>query len=641
MKHKILLYIGFCLVVVCFTQMAYSQKPGSYGDRISQAKATAQPFNEVSGLLTVNKSVRRNLRTKMNNARYFNFNQKVSKQLINDAPAYISLEIPAATASAAMVLALKKVSDTFLDYQVTTSKGVTYMRGANASQIHYRGVVQGKEGSSLVALSVFENEAMGFVSIEGRKTLSLGKLKEEGFHALYSDDDLGIKSTDTGCLTSSDEQNVILDEIYAKLDKNQMARTTATTKCLKVYFETDYGMYQNLGNSVTNVENFVTGLFNEVATLYDNDGINTEISQIFVWSTPDSYSSSISTGLNDFVAARATFNGDVAQLLTYKSGDNDPNNLSNAGGRANGIGGLCVTGNTSLSPHAHTVLFPPNPVVTVPTFSRQVKVVTHEMGHNLGSRHTHACVWNGNNTAIDGCSGFTEGSCATPGNPAGGGTIMSYCDRTSVGINFNLGFGPQPTTVIQNMINSAACVDACASCAPDLIITASVTSGQTSNKEASNSITANNTIFNGGTANYQAGNFILLTSGFHSQTGSTTSLVIAPCSSDVVDIAPSTNQTAENQSSTSNFTSDVTHNDVRLFPNPTRGQFTIQVPAGGQKSLGGQTVEVYTLMGTSVLKKEVVPGEKVSVDLNNHPKGIYLVKYMSNRRITIKKVVYK
>src|SRR4029079_15718221 len=42
-------------------------------------------------------------------------------------------------------------------------------------------------------------------------------------------------------------------------------------------------------------------------------------------------------------------------------------------------------------------------IVQFPTYSWNVEVCTHEMGHNMGSSHTHACVWNGNNTQIDDC----------------------------------------------------------------------------------------------------------------------------------------------------------------------------------------------------------------------------------------------
>ena len=39
---------------------------------------------------------------------------------------------------------------------------------------------------------------------------------------------------------------------------------------------------------------------------------------------------------------------------------------------------------------------------------------------------------------------------------------MSYCHLVSgVGINFNNGFGPQPTSVIVNAVNAASCLSVC------------------------------------------------------------------------------------------------------------------------------------------------------------------------------------
>lgn len=79
--------------------------------------------------------------------------------------------------------------------------------------------------------------------------------------------------------------------------------------------------------------------------------------------------------------------------------------------------------------------------------------MTHELGHSMGSHHTHACVWNGNDTAIDGCS-TSYGGCTTPTyQPFGEGTIMSYC-----GANFAAGFGEQPANAIIQHINNSTCL---------------------------------------------------------------------------------------------------------------------------------------------------------------------------------------
>lgn len=162
-------------------------------------------------------------------------------------------------------------------------------------------------------------------------------------------------------------------------------------------------------------------------------------------------------------------------------------------------------------------------------------------------------------------------------------------------------------------------------CVADLVISDEVTTGQTSNEMTSNSITASNIIANGAAANYQAENFILLSPGFHAQGGSNTSLTIAPCSGTT---ARTTRETVKVQSL-----------DISLYPNPTGGSFTIQIPA--TKNPQQQTIEIYSLKGVPVLKKAVLAGEKVAVDLKNNAKGIYLVKYFSGTQVVTKKVLYK
>lgn len=219
----------------------------------------------------------------------------------------------------------------------------------------------------------------------------------------------------------------------------------STTNYVRIYLETDFTIYQSKGNTSA-VEFFVAGAFNQVAALYENENIQIVLSEIFIWNTPDPYSgTSAAAMLSSFQSHRLSINGDLGQLLTLKS---------IGGGIAAGINGIC---NTDVSKKLSVSMIESS-FSNVPIYSFTVQIIAHEFGHLFGSRHTHACVWNGNNTAIDGCAGITEGGCPLPGIPSSGGTIMSYCHLQSVGINFNLGFGLQPGNVIRNSVQTASCL---------------------------------------------------------------------------------------------------------------------------------------------------------------------------------------
>lgn len=339
--------------------------------------------------------------------------------------------------------------------------------------LHYRGIKAG-EPNTLAAISIFPDEIMGFVSdVLGDHVL--GKLEGgTNEHIYYAERDL-MDPPAFACATP--------DEV----DDHRERRTPAnghvkTLRCVNLYWEVNRDVYQDQGG-LTNTSNFITGLFNQHATLFDNDGISVLLSELFIWDVASPYTGyTTSILLDQFQAYRNSFNGDVGHLLGYAS----------EGGLA-AFNGLCASDPDSRMCYSSIHESYSN----VPVYSFSVAVVTHEEGHVLGSPHTHACAWNGNNTAIDGCgpnAGFPyEGNCSGAPIPANGGTIMSYCHLTPTGVDFNNGFGPQPAELIISTVNNAACLSACGTAGCD------VPSGIASNPSA-NSASVNWTAVDGATA---------------------------------------------------------------------------------------------------------------------------------------------
>lgn len=417
-------------------------------------------------------------------------NGTATTALLEAPPASMSLTLP--TPDGPMTLELERWEPLAEGFKVITAAHGA-VRPARAA--HYRGRVRGDNGT-VAGLSVFDEELMGLVH-DAQGTLVLGRLKgaEAGVHIAYREHDLRASRPMT-CGTTDSGGVIHAADLVSDPDERSI-------RCVKFYWEVDYPIFQGKG-SVTAATNYVTGLFNQSAILFDNDGVDVQLQEVFVWDVPSPYTGpSTNAYLSQFGSYRTSFNGDLAHLLGY----------SGNGGVAY-LNVLC--GPTSIRMAYSDIN---STYANVPTYSWSVNVVTHEQGHNLGSPHTHACSWNGNGTAIDGCgptAGYSEG-CTAP-LPTGGGTVMSYCHLVGgVGINFNNGFGPQPAALIRNRVNAAACLAQCGtSCDPpgSLFTTGLTSVSATLNwtnlgvvsynlrwKEASSSVW---NVMNGLTANSQA-----------------------------------------------------------------------------------------------------------------------------------------
>ena len=303
--------------------------------------------------------------------------------------------------------------------------------------MHYWGIVK-DDPATLVGISIFEHQIMGIVNTATDKYV-LGVLENDrnDTHILYKESDLLAKNP-AECWAETLED--VSDGVAAD------DRAAGPDNCVNMYMEADYTIFQNKG-SVANATAYITGFFSQTSLLYANESVNMVLNELLVWDVADPYTGpSSSNYLTQFRNYQnGNYNGDLAHLVGFTGGGG----IAYVDVLCNNYYGVGYSGiNTTYS--------------NVPTYSWTVEVVTHEIGHNLGSSHTHACVWNGNNTAIDGCgpaAGYSEG-CNAPLPTAG--TIMSYCHLISgVGIDFNLGFGPQPGDRIRSEVYNAACLTTC------------------------------------------------------------------------------------------------------------------------------------------------------------------------------------
>lgn len=308
--------------------------------------------------------------------------------------------------------------------------------------IYYWGVVEGIS-SSLVALAVNRDEIMGFIQVgDDHYTLGLLEDSREDLHVLYRTDDLRI-APDFACHTDDDQH-------YIGTPQEEEGIRQGPDNCVRMFVEVDYDIVVGKGG-VQQATDYVMGAFSQVAILYANESINFVVSELFAWNVADPYTGpSTSNYLTQFRNYKnGNYNGDLAHLVGY-----------NGGG---GIAYLDVLCNSyyGVAYSAINASYQ-----NVPTYSWTIMVLAHEIGHNLGSQHTHACAWNGNNTRIDNCggqAGYTEGNCNhNPPLPVNGGTIMSYCHLIGgVGINLNHGFGPQPGDRMRNRVYNANCLSDC------------------------------------------------------------------------------------------------------------------------------------------------------------------------------------
>ncbi len=473
--------------------------------------------------------------------------------------------------------------------------------------IHYNGIINIENKISLACISFYKNEVMGIISDEtGNWSLGKSKKGTSMEYILYNDKDFNLPvKYECGV-------NDFVDNKY----KKNLNNSKSIQKCIKIFIDCAYSFYTYQGNTSA-VMNYISNLINNASTIYGNEDISFLISSINIWTSQDPFDhNTYSAALTSFENYYNSFNGNIANLIAY-----DCHYISAASDIPQFCPGyayldLCGFGT-----------FDNEDILPVPTLALDAGLFTHENGHLFGSPHTHACVWNGNNTAIDGCGpyygGFPyEGNCSGAPIPSSGGTIMSYCHLGSVGVNFIYGFGPQPGDLIRNCINSEGCLSSCiGNCPPFMSIGSSITNSGIFEFEAQNYIYGDNYI--GQTSvTFHGGNGVILNPGFHASNGSNFHAYVGGCG------AKSNNNDSINhlviQHSNKNISQSVKNNKIIIVNDINQETFILKVPFNTSYSINILNVNKIILK-----TYDNCTGNSYYLDLSDLPKGDYTVKVIS------------
>lgn len=511
----------------------------------------------------------------------------------------------------------------------------------------FRGIVQGTPRRSLVSLTISETGLQGVICIGNRNYNlgPLGKQRNTAEYVLFAEQDLRLPLGFT-CFAN--------DQTYRSPSEPQAAenRMEVLAKCVRVRMEINNGLYNALGGTVQDVVDYVAGVYNVVAAIYFNENIETNISQIQIWTTPDPY-----PGANSGVALSAfggniqnTIGGDLAHLLASYPGGNGNGGLA-------WIDVLCASYNAADSSGRYAYSNVDGFFLNFPTYTWDVEVITHEMGHNLGSPHTHACAWGGSgNNRIDDCGNvvFTTngvdddgdatidevdeaegGACFTPMAPimpaANTGTIMSYC-HLNVGIGFANGFGPEPGNLIRSRVSGAGCLAGCSGqCLEGYHLYEAINAAV--NIEAERYIMGNNLVsIPAGLVKYDAGDFIRLRPGFHAVAGATGTFhaLIDGCGGALKPNGGSEDRTV---------TATAATHDILLYPNPATETVSVRIRLDLPDEVG---ISLYNTLGqtTQVLRQpQYLPAGEHTLELTLEscaPGAYWLVVQTGEQRIAKK-----
>ena len=183
-------------------------------------------------------------------------------------------------------------------------------------------------------------------------------------------------------------------------------------------------------------------------------------------------------------------------------------------------------------------------------------------------------------------------------------------------------------------------------CITNLPISSNVNSGAIDQQQADNSITATNTINNGGTARYHAGNYLSLSPGFSALQGSYFHAYVEGCTGNYFRKAnPSdsifdTEETSSEEYQMKNLeqvvNNDFKQNELNVFPNPTNGEFKLVLNRNYELP---SSIKIKDVFGKEIESITTLKEYEYSFDLKNYTNGIYFINVIYSDKTISRKLV--
>lgn len=300
----------------------------------------------------------------------------------------------------------------------------------------FRGHVAG-DTTSWVVLSMSGAGVLGTIEQDGQRlvlTPAQGFAPEGsasvGVHALAPENEASIAAAASRweCgINASNERAYGLRDLPLGLEAPRRTATpdaaqlNATRMNFTAGVDCDLEVYATkFGGNLTAATAYVMTLLGTVNLVYERDLEATILwNYVNLWTVADPYNAtSTSAELTEFRAYWVANNGAInVQLKHLLSG-------RSLGGGIAYLDAVCSNG-YGVSQIDGVYSYPTT------TTTWDAMVVSHEIGHNMGSPHTHSCTWQAEGRwtgTIDSCV-TAEGGCATYTThlPPDKGTIMSYC----------------------------------------------------------------------------------------------------------------------------------------------------------------------------------------------------------------------